>query len=471
MKRRQFIKMSASSLAATTITSMTSLLSALPAQAKVNDYKAMVCVFLYGGMDNHDTIIPYDNASYARWADIRKDMVEAYPVPRRKENLLKINSSGRFGPRQFALPPEMKNIHALYQKGNAAIIGNVGPLHVPTNAEQYKRGSVSLPSRLFSHNDQQSTWMSGDTEGAQFGWAGRIHDKLLEQGTSQSNPFSTITLSNGELLISGKKTAPYHLIDGRAPDITLTTPGVTGQPDSESTYKGDITSSVDGLPSDLKTYFSNDRQAIYSKPFERDLASKQAKSYSYNSHFNRVASDKVSVQFPNTHIGNQLKGVFSTILAQKQLGPNRQSFVVSMGGFDTHSGQPESLSKLQTQLDEAIGAFYNALENHSLANQVVSFTASEFGRTLACNGDGTDHGWGAHHFVIGESVRGGQIYGDLPKADFGHEYDAGNGRLIPTTSIDQYAANFASWMGLEEKEIRKLFVNLDSLGVRPVFLV
>ncbi|NTS75805.1 DUF1501 domain-containing protein [Catenovulum sp. SM1970] len=447
MNRRHFIKLSSASLLASSFGNM------LAHSADADDYKALVCVFLYGGMDNHDTIIPYDQASYQRWAQIRESLLSRFQTPRTNSNLLALNTPSRFAQRRFALPPEMTGLHQLYQQGNMAVVGNVGPLLTPTTQSQIDNDAVNLPARLFSHNDQQSTWMSGSTEGAQFGWAGQIHDALITDGLSSENAFSAVTMSGGELMITGQRTSPYHLIGGQALDVSI------------------LEASSSQLSNRLFNHFRATGEN-YQNLLQQDLVNKQRSAFDANALFQQsvINDEQTQTGFPESSLGEQLKSVHKVIKAKSQLGANRQIFVVTLGGFDTHSDQARELPQLQSELDGGLTAFYQALVADGLSEQVTTFTASDFGRTLAINGDGTDHGWAGHHFVMGGAVNGGNIYGDIPIADFGHELDAGSGRLIPTTSIEQYAANFASWMGLSESRINQLFPTLNTFGPRVNFM-
>lgn len=449
MDRRTFLKATSLSLATASFGGMTSLLSSIKAQAaEQSGYKAMVCLFFYGGMDNHDTIIPYDSPSYDRWAEIRKSLLTNQNTPRTRDRLLPLSprNGGQFGERQFALPPEMSGIHQLFQSGKAAIIGNVGPLIAPTDAINFEADTVPLPSRLFSHNDQQATWMSGATEGAQYGWAGLYADAL---GNPQ-NVFNSITTGGGELLLTGKNTIPYQVSGGQALSLDI----------------------IDEADEHVAQHLVQHFRSQYLQPqtlLQSDMANKISASYEANAQYNQAtqALSSLHTAFPETHLGGQLQSVSRSIAAREQLGSSRQIFVVGMGGFDTHSAQAKTLPRLQQQMNDAVVAFYNAMTELGLQDDVTLFTASDFGRTLAINGDGTDHGWGAHHFVIGGGVQGQQIFGDIPIADFGHPLDAGSGRLIPTQSVDQYAAALGQWFGVPQDEVASIFPNLNELGPTP----
>ncbi|CAH9058748.1 hypothetical protein PSECIP111854_02265 [Pseudoalteromonas sp. CIP111854] len=447
MNRRSFIKASSASFAATSFLSLGQAL----ANTKINnneDYKAIVCVFLYGGMDNHDTLIPFDEPSYSKWAGIRSELLQHYTIKRNRENLLALNTPARFAPRKFALPPEFKQVASLYQQGKLSIIGNVGPLLEPTNANAIESDLAKLPLRLFSHNDQQSTWMSGSTEGAQFGWAGKLNDALINQTGLAPTTFSAITTTGSGLLITGDKTQPYHVSNGQAANINI--------------YEEFDNSTL------LKQHFSampNQSDNL----LEQDIAIKMKHSFESNEQFNdALASSSINLPpFPATAIAKQLETVSKTIAIREQLGEKRQVFVVAMGGFDTHSGQAKTLPQLQSAMDGAMSAFDSAMQSLGLSDNVTLFTASDFGRTLTVNGDGTDHGWGAHHFIMGGAVNGGTIFGDVPEPTLNHALDAGHGRLIPTLSVDQYAASLGAWLGVEQSTLSNIFPSLNKFGALP----
>ena len=409
------------------------------------DYKALVCVFLYGGMDNHDTLIPYDDNSYADWASHRTSLLEQYITKRTIENLNPISTPSRFGNRRFALAPELSGMADLYQRGKIAIVGNVGPLVEPVNLEMIQQKTAKLPARLFSHNDQQSTWLSGQTEGAQFGWGGLIGDALVSQGLTEQTPFNAITTDDAPLWLTGANTFPYHVGNGEAATISAL--------------------EEFGNNTQLIAHFSAQNHSSENL-LERDLAKFMNDSYTANEKFNSaVANNNVSLpEFPATALAKQLQTISKSIAIRAELGTKRQVYVVAMGGFDTHSGQAQSLPKLQSALDGALVAFNQAMESLNLSNNVTLFTASDFGRTLAINGDGTDHGWGSHHFVMGGAVNGGKIFGDVPVSRLNHEFDVGGGRLIPTTSIEQYAGSLGQWLGLDTDSLNQVFPNLTQFS-------
>lgn len=421
-------------------------LLSLPAHAAdTTGYKALVCVFLFGGMDNHDTVLPYDSSSYTQWAGIRSSLVNAQGASRSRDNLLPLSPLNDAGGYQYALPPEMSGLQQLFQTGRAAIVGNVGPLIRPTDANSFSAETVPLPSRLFSHNDQQATWTSGAPEGARFGWAGMFSDIMRAAGANSDGTFGAITTGGSDLLVTGRETTPYQVV---------------GQFAATPYLLDDLEGS---LASRLVSHFRAENFAGTSL-LGRDLAGRMRAAFDSNAQYNSAAATATDAgsSFPQSELGQQLAAVASAIAARGSLGVNRQIFSVGMGGFDTHSAQATDLPMLQKQLDEAIVAFHAAMVSLGLDQQVALFTASDFGRTLAINGDGTDHGWGGHQFVVGGGVMGQQIFGAIPPPEFNHSRDAGGGRLIPDVAVDQFAAPLGRWFGLSDGEVRSVFPNLGA---------
>lgn len=417
-----------------------SLASMQAGAADASGYRALVCVFLFGGMDCHDTVLPFDQASYGDFATVRSTLLQSYQAlsggsSRDRGSLLSLQpANNRFGGRQFALPPEMGGLHSLFDQGRAAIVGNVGPLVEPTDRNSYLNNAAQLPRRLFSHNDQQSTWMSFAPEGAPYGWGGRFGDAL--RGANAESVFAQLSLFGNVIFLTGDSVAPLQISPNGVPAIRL------------------IDSTPPALSNILRDHFASvgDRR---SNLFERDFIDISRVSLDANDELDAAlqSASPLSSSFPSSSLGQQLRAVAQTISIRQQLGARRQVFFVGMGGFDTHSAQANDLPGLQQVLADAISSFYTATEELGVADEVTTFTAADFGRTLTVNGDGTDHGWGGHHFVVGGAVRGGDIYGDIPVAQLGHNQDSGNGRLIPTTSVEQFAAPLGRWFGLNDTEL------------------
>jgi len=457
MNRRDFLKQSGAFLSLASLGGMTAALSGLTKSAQaaqVSDYKALVGVFLLGGMDNHDTVIPYDQSAYDRYAQIRSSLLSQYTNnSRARANLLALSpsNSANFLGRSFALPPELSGIHGLFQQGQAAIVGNVGPLLQTTTRQGFELETAKLPARLFSHNDQQATWMSSSPEGARYGWGGFFADALLSNNTSPE--FSAITSGGNELFLTGQHAIPYQVgLGGRAQAFTA----LENLQDQQST-----TQQIQLLQAHLRGDSNH-----YSHLIAKDMANKMTASFDSNVRFNQSLTNAptISTTFPTNELGQQLQAVAKTISIRNELQAKRQVFLVGLGGFDTHSRQAQALPMLHKNLDIAVTAFQQAMMELGLHDKVTLFTMSDFGRALSINGDGTDHGWGGHQFVIGGAVNGGQIYGDLPIADFNHDQDAGNGRLIPTTSVEQFAAPLGHWFGLSDSELQTALPNLSNFS-------
>ena len=383
---------------------------------------------------------------------------------RARDRLLALapSNAADFGGRAFALPEELSGIKGLFDAGDAAIVGNVGPLLQPLTREQFENESVPQPKRLFSHNDQQSTWMSSQPEGAQFGWGGRFADAALASGANATNrEFTTITSLGNELFLTGANALPYQIgLDG-APEVDA----VNFFADGRGTEAGDA------IYDKLRDHFeAMDFQS--SNLIDRDVSNAMRTALTTNEAFNQAFEtvQPFATQFPPNFLGQQLQAIANTIAIRDALLVNRQVFFVAIGGFDTHSNQVNDLPALQREIDGGVVAFFQAMQELGLGSDVTLFTASDFGRTLAINGDGTDHGWGSHHFVIGEAVQGGRIYGDIPPPVLGHDQDAGSGRLIPPTSVEQYAEPLGRWFGLNDSEISAALPNLTNFSGGPAFV-
>ncbi len=467
--RRSFLT-GASAMSTATLAGLGSSLSAFQASAaETSGYKALVCLFFLGGLDGHDTILPYDQSSYDRYATIRAPLLNLYNnmqggSTRERARLLPLNpnNASDFGSRQFALPEELSGIKALFDNGNAAIVGNVGPLLQPLNRTEFVNETAPQPKRLFSHNDQQSTWMLSEPEGAQYGWGGRFADAALSSGANTgSSDFTMVTSLGNELFLTGQQARPYQVGLNGAPEIDALNffAGNRGTPEGDAIYQK------------LRDHFEA-MDFTSTNLIDRDVSNAMRTALVTNETFNQAFASiqPFATPFPGSFLAQQLQAVANTIAIRDSLLINRQVFFVAIGGFDTHSNQANDLPNLQREIDEGVVAFYQAMQEIGLASDVTLFTASDFGRTLAINGDGTDHGWGSHHFVIGDAVQGNQIYGDMPPYDFDHDQDAGSGRLIPTTSVEQFAEPLGRWFGLNDGEIAAALPNLSSFSAGPAFV-
>ncbi len=438
--------------------------------AEVSGYKALVCLFMHGGQDCYDTVLPYDQASYDSYGQLRSGILANYAARqggsnRTLDRLLGLNpqNAADFGTRRFALPDDLTPIKTLFDSGNAAILGNVGPLIHPMNRSEYQSRTVQRPPKLYSHNDQQSTWKSNAPEGGIIGWGGRFADAVVASGANQEEAFTAISTAGNSVFLSGGSVQQYNL-------NTNGPPQVNGLNNRRSALLGT------GRNSERARRLLEDHYRhigmTNGNMLKQDMSTISDRAFELNATFNtaRENATDLQTQFPSNRTGRQLQSVADTRKLNTALGVGRQVFFVAIGGFDTHDNQATGLPNRQGQYASAIGAFYQATVEMGVENEVTLFTASDFGRALRENGNGTDHGWGGHHFIVGGAVNGNRIYGDIPPYTTDHAQDAGNGRLIPQTSVEQYAATLGRWFGLNDAELASALPNLanftqNDLGV------
>lgn len=424
--------------------------------ADTGGYKALVGIFLKGGADMFDAVLPYDAPSYDAFYNLRPGIVNGHANgARSRENLLSMNPSnaGDFSGREFALTPELAPLKSLFDRGEAALIGSVGPLLTPTTRTGMDSGTDALPKRLFSHNDQQSTWMALDTEGTARGWGGSFMDEILRTGSSGNPDFSLITAGSGDIFLAAERTQQF-----KAP----TDPSNLG---IEMFVRTGLTQGNHGESARNKMdAFLRNMSSGSDNLFARDVIAGQSRGIQNMNDYRAAfgSAGGVTTDFPNTRLGNQLKAIANAINIRGVIGNNRQIFYADTGGFDTHNNQGSSMANLLGDVAQSMAAFREALIAMGVWESVTTFTMSDFGRTLTDNGDGTDHGWGSHQFVIGGAVQGGQIYGAMPELDPASErFTRSRARLIPSVAVDQYAATLGRWFGLDSGEIGRVLPNLN----------
>jgi uncharacterized protein (DUF1501 family) len=415
------------------------------AAATASDYKALVCVFLYGGNDYANTLVPYDSSSYAAYQQMRPSF--AYARASLAGTVLNsqsapIDSAGFT--HQYALAPELAPLLPLFDAGQLGVVLNVGTLVQPTTKQQYTNKSAKLPPKLFSHNDQQSVWQSSSPEGATSGWGGRIGD-LFESGNGNAT-FTCVNVSGNAVFMSGKSAVQYQVSTGGSVPLAALKNPLFGS----------------GACSDaLRTLVSQPRAHLLENEYSRvTKRSIDADSVLTGALATRPA---LATPFPSPNsLADQLKMVARMISAAPALGAKRQVFFVSMGGFDNHDAMVTDHPGLLTNVAAALAAFQQATVELGVADKVTSFTASDFGRTMVGNNNGSDHGWGSMHFVMGGAVKGKKFYGTAPVVANNGPDDVGQGRLLPTTSVDQLAATLGKWMGVSDSELLAMLPGLSN---------
>jgi len=419
-------------------------IGAAAAQSAAADYRALVCIFLFGGNDQTNTVVPIDAAAFNAYTAARAS------IARPLSSLTSLGAVAAQGGRSFALPNELAPLAALYGSGRLGIVANVGPLIVPTTRAQYQNASVPLPPKLFSHNDQQSVWQSSGAEGAITGWGGRMADLMLSANATQT--FTAVSVAGSAVYLSGNSTVQYQVGSNGSVAINGLSGTLFGSASASQVLLQLITSSRIAV-------FENEYNRVTARSIDANAALSTA----------LASAPPLATVFPTgVPLADQLRMVARMIGARQALGSRRQVFFVSQGGYDTHDFQLRDQPNLHTGLASAMSAFYQATVELGVAEQVTAFTASDFGRTLTSNGDGSDHGWGSHHFVLGGGVRGGSIYGTFPTIAPGTAEDVGSGRLLPTTSVDQLAATLGKWFGVSDSNLATVLPNIGNFAARDL---
>jgi uncharacterized protein (DUF1501 family) len=431
------------------------------------DYKALVCIFMYGGNDHANTVVPYDDRNYDLYSSIRQGGAgrTASGIALGQSALTATLLNPRIAltdGMQYAFNPSMLGLAGLFNAGKAAVQLNVGPLVVPLTKAQYHgvdRKTYPLPSKLFSHNDQQSIWQSSSPEGTPIGWGGNLGDLALASNANAL--FTCISVTGNAVFLSGDAALAYQMSSNGAVKIKSVNSSVY----NSATVKSAMSQLIQQARSHIleNEYTRVTARAILA---EGRVSSALAGYPATNRPFNGFPA--------NNSLSDQLKIVARLIAARSSLGVTRQVFFVSLGGFDLHDNLISQHGPLLGKVSDAMTAFYNATVAMGVDNKVTAFTASDFGRTLASNGDGSDHGWGGHHWVVGGAVKGAAFYGTPPPVSVGNtsafedQWHVGQGRLLPSTSVDQYAATLGQWFGVNtstgNNEMQGILPNLRHFG-------
>lgn len=479
-------------------------------------YKAVVCIFMFGGNDSNNMVLATDTDSFGRYEQARLTGANpialmrageaptlpgavhprtgravpagnaGYALPESWGGVLPITSANpnpvppgtNASARTFALNPHMGAMLPLWQGGRLAVAANVGPLIQPTTKAQYRSRSVRLPASLMSHNDQQSTWQAGAAEGASRGWGGLMADQYLSTNGTNS-VFTAISTAGNAVLLAGQNVIQYQM------STSQTNPAIRINSAAANTTTVFGASGAGGRVREIirdtagTSYFMQDHGAKVVR--SQDAADLLNAQFAAGSPGAAVAAptqflNPISRNNENNSLAVQLQTVAKVIAANSVLGVRRQVFFVSIGGFDNHDIQNTTQSPLMARLAHAMAYFDGALANLNgvdMRPQVTTFTASDFSRTFTTNGDGTDHAWGSHQFVMGGDVLGGSVYGQFPTVGIDVQNgfqnpDMSGNIFIPTMSVDQYAGTIGRWFGLNDGQLDSIFPNLRNFTNRSV---
>jgi uncharacterized protein (DUF1501 family) len=440
--RRGFIRIGAATVGSLALRA----LGRIPAMAQSGpDYRALVCVFLFGGNDANNSVIPMDDASYRAYQSLRAGLALTIG------DLTPTATSVSGAP--YAFHAKLAEVASLFSSKELAVVANVGSLVQPLTRDQYQQAQVPIPSNLFSHSDQQLQWQTSLAQGgAPAGWAGRAADYMASQNINAPGFPTFLSVAGNSLMGAGVSTQPVELVPGQS----LQLKGFNSSTPSKARWNA--LNSLLTLDSGVSLLQAANDTLAHSIMDAAVLGNALAKA------------TPLKTQFPKTNIGGQLEQVAQIIQVQGDLGMRRQIFFSSLGGFDTHTNELNAHNTLYPQLSPALAAFFEATQELGMAQNVTTFTESDFSRTFQpTSGGGSDHGWGSHHFVLGGAVQGGQIFGKFPIFELGGPDDADvRGRWIPTTSIDQYGATLCSWFGIPDNALATVFPNLVNFGSKKL---
>jgi uncharacterized protein (DUF1501 family) len=440
MKRRDFLQ-HAGALAGTAALGQLGAFAAHAASA--SDYKALVCVYLYGGNDANNTIVPLDTAGYANYAQTRSYL--ALP----QSQLLPLAVAG--GTPLYGLHPALPGLQSLWASGNLAVVANVGTLVQPLSKTQYLSTTTAKPENLFSHIDQQHQWQASiSTASSNSGWGGRLTDQLATLNANSSVP-PMISTGGNNLFVTGAASQA----------LVIPISGSFG-------LKGFSNDSIDAARRSALAELLNVDQDINLTQAAQAVMSSALTSSAILNPILTTTSAALSGRFTGltSNFSQQLLAIAKVIEARSALGASRQVFLVQLGSFDTHTNQLNTQQTLFSQLDAGLTAFHGAMADIGAGTSVTSFTLSDFSRNFLPNtGGGTDHAWGSHPLVIGDAVNGGTIYGTMPTLQLSGPDDASDlGRWIPTIAVDQFAATLATWFGADATALAAVLPNLSAFS-------
>ena len=434
--RRDLLRLACCSAAGASLVSGLSKFGLVSALAQgTSDYKALVCIFMFGGNDSNNMIVPIDSR-YTQYVQARS--VLALP----QSQLLPLQTNGQAN---YGMHPNLPEMQGYFNQKNLAVLANVGTLVQPTTKAQYQ-AYQNLPENLYSHSDQQDQWQSAQLAGTPVsGWAGKVADNVQTFNASAQFP-PILSISGNPIFCTGITSRPFTINPGQPPGLQ----GFDQTAASQARYTA--TQQLLTFDSGLSMVQAANSVTGQAVKFAQVLSTALQNI------------TPLQTKFPSNYLGQQLQQVAQVIAARSALGVQRQIFFVSYGGFDTHADQLPQQVQLLTYVSQSMSAFFQAAQELGVANQVTAFTLSEFSRTLepGSNG-GSDHAWGSHQLILGGAVQGNQIYGTFPTLALGGPDDADqNGRWIPTTALDQYAATLATWFGVPAVNLPSIFPNLTN---------
>lgn len=435
--RRTFIRQAACAALTTTgiLNTIFDLRRLSAAPLDTSDYKALICLFLFGGNDANNLIIPHDTSGYASYASARG--ILALP----QSSLLPLTLQNGDG-RDFAFHPNLPELQALFNQGALGVVANVGTLVAPVTRAQYLAGGAAVPPQLFSHADQSVQWQTSVPDQiSKTGWGGRMAD-MVQSLNAGSKISLSISIAGTNTFEVGNTVLPYVV----SPSGSIGLSGFDGSANAN-----------------IRLQAFKDLLALpHNNLFEQAYADTVSRSIAANELLTTALAGIPALQtvFPTTSLGSQLSMIAKLIAARTNLSMQRQIFFCSVGGYDTHGDQLTGQANLFTELSQGLNAFYAATVELGIASQVTTFTASDFGRTYPTNGSGSDHGWGSHQFVLGGAVQGGRLFGSFPTLAVNGPDDTGQGRWIPTTSVDEFSATLATWFGVSASDLSTVLPNI-----------
>ena len=449
MSRRSFLG-TASCAAVGSTTFLTSILNlglanslagmTRPSLSASGDYKALVCILLAGGNDSFNMLVPRNGSHYTEYANTRSNL--ALP----QGNLLPLNFMDNNG-KQFGIHPSMPEVQALFNNNKLSFISNVGTLVEPTTKRQYLNGSASIPVGLLSHADQIQQWQTSipQTRSSK-GWGGRMAD-ILQAGNGNQNISMNISLSGTNIFQVGKHSTEYAIRASAGGSVGI------------NVLEG--TSTLDkALKSGAERLLAQQYQDIFKSTFTNKINDSQVNHEEFSAAISQAPMLRTT--FSDNPVSANMELIAKTIAVRDTLNVNRQTFFINFGGWDHHDGVLDNQVTMLSVVSKALSEFQSALEELGVAKGVTTFTASDFGRTLTSNGNGSDHAWGGNVMVMGDSVNGGQVFGNYPSLSIGGNDDVGGAILLPSISTDEYFAELSKWFGVSNGDLNYVLPNIGN---------